>query len=50
MSNMDFKSKIYDELSNILTMYDENLATGDDLYNILCKIQSNWDYITSYQI
>ena len=44
---MDVKSKIYDDLSAILTMYEQNLANGDDLYNILCEIQNNWDYITA---
>ena len=46
---MDIKNKIYSDLSAILTMYEQNLADAQDLYNILCEIQSNWEYITAQE-
>ena len=47
MMILDIKHKIYDDLSSILTMYEEGLANADDLYNILVEIQKNWEYITA---
>lgn len=38
-------TKIYDELSRVLTDYDENLVGERELYEMLCKIQNNWDWI-----
>jgi len=46
---MDVKRKIYDDLSSILTMYEQNLANSQDLYNILCEIQNNWELITAQE-
>ncbi|MDE6947575.1 MAG: hypothetical protein K2P14_10380 [Anaeroplasmataceae bacterium] len=40
------KIEIYDELSRVLTDYEECTATGHDLYNMLVRIQNSWDLIT----
>ena len=42
---MNEKQKIYDELSRVLTDYEEKLADENDLYNMLVKIQNNWEEI-----
>ena len=42
---MNEKQKIYDELSRVLTDYEENIADGEDLYKMLVKIQCNWECI-----
>lgn len=45
---VETKNTIYDELSRVLTDYEEMSATEDDLYDMLCKIQNNWeDVITA---
>lgn len=46
------RHNLYDELCEILTEYEHpeeyNHRTGaDDLYNMLVKIQDNWDSITA---
>ena len=42
------KAKIYDELCAVLTMYENDEATDEDLYDMLIKIQDNWeDVITA---
>ena len=46
---MNKKSEIYDLISSILTMYEQNLADSRDLYNVLCEIQNNWEYITAQE-
>ena len=40
---MDEQQKIYDELSSVLTDYENDVADGEDLYEILVKIQNNWE-------
>ena len=44
---MNFKDMIFDELSRILTEYEEGKIGKEDLYKILVKIQNNWELITS---
>ena len=39
------KINIYDELSKVLTDYEERKATEEELYNMLVKIQNNWEVI-----
>ena len=39
------KATIYDELSAILTDYEEGNATEADIYDMLVKIQNNWDTV-----
>lgn len=43
---MNEKERIYDELSRVLTEYEENLIGAEELYNMLVHIQNNWDIIT----
>lgn len=44
---MNEAKKIYDELSKVLTDYEDmdGNCTEEDLYNMLVKIQSNWKSI-----
>lgn len=44
---MNEAKKIYDELSKVLTDYEdmEGSCTEEDLYNMLVKIQNNWESI-----
>lgn len=37
--------KIYDDLSRILTEYEEGKAGEEELYNMLVEIQSNWEAV-----
>ena len=47
---VETKNTIYDELTRVLTDYEEMSATEDDLYDMLCKIQNRWeDVITADQ-
>ena len=40
---MDKKQEIYDNISAILTMYEQGLADERDLYNVLVEIQNRWE-------
>lgn len=42
---MNDKEKIYDQLSAVLTDYENNETTEKDLYDMLVKIQNNWENI-----
>lgn len=44
---MNEAKKIYDELSEVLTDYEDmnGNCTEEDLYNMLVKIQNNWKSI-----
>lgn len=42
---MNSKQEIYDNISAILTMYEQGLADGQDLYNVLVEIQNRWEDI-----
>ena len=47
---MSEREKIYDELSALLTNYEErNDIYPDDLYDMLVKIQNNWETIITVQ-
>ena len=47
---MSEKQQIYDELSMLLTNYEEgNDVYSDDLYEMLVKIQSSWETIITVQ-
>lgn len=37
------KSEIYDEISRVLTDYEEGFADDTDLYNALVKVQNRWE-------
>ena len=39
------RDEIYNELTRVLTEYEEGLADERDLYSILVKIQNNWEYL-----
>ena len=39
------KEEIYDELSRVLTEWETQEAVDDDLYNMLVKIQNNWETV-----
>lgn len=39
---MDRKA-LYDELSHVLTDYEEDRADASDLYDMLVKIQNRWE-------
>ena len=41
---MDERGKIYDELSKLLTDYEDGgTVTQEDMYDMLVKIQNNWE-------
>lgn len=42
---MTEKEKIYNELSRVLTDYENGIANTEDLYSILCKIQNEWETV-----
>ena len=45
---MKTKENIYDELTRVLTAFEEMEAGEEELYEMLCKIQNNWeDVITA---
>lgn len=46
---MNNKAIIYDELSRLLTNYEEGTATKEELYNVLVKIQNNWESVITVQ-
>ena len=45
------KNNIYDEMCGLLTDFeeygDESYELADELYEMLVKIQNNWDELTS---
>lgn len=41
--NMDQKKRIYDELSRVLTDFENGEANEIDLYNMLMIIQIRWE-------
>lgn len=41
------KQALYDELSAVLTNYENHTANETDLYEMLVKIQNNWETITT---
>lgn len=43
------KDRIYDELSLTLTDYEEGIDDANDLYDMLVKIQNNWEMITAQE-
>lgn len=40
---MNERMKIYDELSIVLTEYEEGICGPEDLYDMLAKIQNCWE-------
>ena len=42
---MNEKQKIYDEMCRVLTEWETQKATDDDLYCMLVKIQNNWETV-----
>ena len=42
---METRTTIYDELSKVLTDYEEMEVGEAELYDILCKIQNHWETI-----
>lgn len=40
---MNEKQMIYDELSRVLTDFENGYADENDLYNMLCTIQNKWE-------
>ena len=44
------KQKIYDELSTILTDWEEKKLNSNDLYKMLVKIQNNWEIIITTEL
>ena len=42
-------TKIYDDISAILTMYEQGLADAEDLYNILVEVRDNLKEIITHQ-
>lgn len=41
----DTRESIYDEISKVLTDYEEGQATEKDLYNTLVRVQGEWENI-----
>ena len=42
---MNEKQKLYDEMCRVLTEWETQEATDDDLYCMLVKIQNNWETV-----
>ena len=42
---MSERDKIYDEICRVLTEWETQEAVDDDLYNMLVKIQNNWETV-----
>ena len=42
---METKQSIYDEICRVLTEWETQEAVDDDLYNMLVKIQNNWETV-----
>ena len=42
---MNYKNQIYDDLCKVLTDYENNTATAEDLYNMLVHIQNHWETV-----
>ena len=45
MTQME-KNDVYDEFCHVLTDYETGDADAEDLYEMMCKIQNMWDYLT----
>ena len=45
MTRMD-KNNLYDEMCHVMTDYEEGGASGLDCYEMLVKIQNNWEELT----
>lgn len=43
VNKMNKKQEIYNNISAILTMYEQGLANEKDLYNVLVEIQNRWE-------
>lgn len=39
------RDRLYDELCLTLTDYEEGIDDANDLYNMLVKIQNNWETV-----
>lgn len=48
---MNEKQKIYDEMCGLLTDYEDgsDMVTEYELYEMLVKIQSNWETVITVQ-
>ena len=45
----EIKKSLYDELSRVLTDYEEKEAGEAELYEMLCKIQNNWEDVITVE-
>ena len=43
------RQEIYDEISKTLTDYVEGILTAQDLYEMLVKVQNNWEAVITAQ-
>lgn len=43
------KQSLYDEMCRVLTDWETQDAVDDDLYNMLVKIQNNWETVITAQ-
>ena len=43
------RRELYDRLSQVLTDYEEELIGADELYQMLCEIQNNWETVITVQ-
>ena len=43
------KESLYDEMCRVLTDWETQEAVDDDLYNMLVKIQNNWESVITVQ-
>ena len=43
------KEALYDEMCRVLTDWETQEAVDDDLYNMLVKIQNNWETVITRQ-
>ena len=46
MERSMIKKEIETDIARVLTEFEEGNATAEDLYDILVKIQNNWEEIT----
>lgn len=46
---MNEKKVIYDEMCRVLTDYEMNVCNEHDLYDMLVKIQNNWENVITME-
>lgn len=43
------RQEIYDEVSRVLTGYEEGIINPQEMYEALCKVQNSWETVITAQ-